>query len=279
MAIDNTLDASSPSNPSNLPPRYQIRKLTPDHLIWASAIVAHSNMFHSTVFTKVYPDGKTARFNHAMREMTYLVEHQIASGLSYGVFDLEFPYRHASSRSAGGAFLHDLSNDSATGEELIEAMDFPLVSVALAYDGIDHLDMARMKPIMAAIPVFATVYGALEARDPRGESWKAQERTEVLMRNATSTRADYEKRGLMGKLARFLMREAKLKGYKAINIECLNDAVTHVWSHPKQEGMKGEVVCSFWTQEYEEEDEEGNKVNPFSPAEQLVTRCWTTLGN
>jgi hypothetical protein len=48
----------------------------------------------------------------------------------------------------------------------------------------------------------------------------------------------------MGGLARWLMREAATKGYRGIQIECLSDAVTHVWSKV-EEPYKGRVVSDF----------------------------------
>lgn len=132
------------SNPeTNLPSRYEIRTLGPEHAEWAGAIVAHSNIFHSTVFPVIYPDNKTARFNAATRFGQYLLEHQINSGLSLGIFDKEYQYRRADSAATGGKFYWDVEDDQATAEELLEAMDFPLVSVALAYDGKNPLDMEK----------------------------------------------------------------------------------------------------------------------------------------
>lgn len=46
------------------------------------------------------------------------------------------------------------------------------------------------------------------------------------MRNATSTRHEYEGQKLMSTLARHLMHTAATKGFKTANIECLNDRVT-----------------------------------------------------
>lgn len=97
------------------------------------------------------------------------------------------------------------------------------------------------------------------------------------MRNATSTRHEYEGKGLMGALARHLMRTAAGKGFKSANIECLNDAVTHVWSNPPAP-FKGEIVAKFQAAEYREKDEAtGQEINPFGPAKQLVTRVCTTF--
>lgn len=129
----------------SLPARYEIRQLGPEHADWAAAIVCHSNAFYSTVFPVVYPDGQTARFHKAMKAAGYLVDHQINSGLSYGVFDTEFPYKQAESAAAGGKFYWDAEStrDDLTREDLLAAMDFPLVSVALAYDGVDKLDFPK----------------------------------------------------------------------------------------------------------------------------------------
>ncbi|KAI3392458.1 hypothetical protein diail_5674 [Diaporthe ilicicola] len=267
------------TDPTNLGPRFEIRKLNPEHSQWAAAIMCHSNTFHSTIFPLVYPEAKTLRFNNMMKEASYLVDHQINSGLSLGVFDLEYQYKRADSASTGGKFYWDHENNIISGEGLLEAMDFPLVSIALSYDGADPLDGARMGPLVATLPVFGTVYHHLDELDPRPlESWRpAKRRGEILMRNATSTRREYEGKGLMGALARYLMRDAAAKGYKAIDIECLNDAVTHVWSEPPSP-FKGEIIASFKCDEYEE-DEDGKKVNPFAPSKQLVIRVWTTLSD
>lgn len=81
----------------------------------------------------------------------------------------------------------------------------------------------------------------------------------------------------MAALARFLMTTAAAKGFKMANIECLNDAVTHVWANPPPP-FQGQVVAEFRTEGYREKDEAaGQEVNPFYPAKQLVTRVCTTL--
>lgn len=128
---------------SELPSRFEIRQLGPEHAQWASAIVIHSNVFHSTVFSVVYREDQTARFNAALKAADYLVNHQIESGLSYGVFDTKYQYHRAESAATQGKFYWDPDNETISGSEILEAMDFPLVSVALAYDGFDQLDMDR----------------------------------------------------------------------------------------------------------------------------------------
>jgi len=50
---------------------------------------------------------------------------------------------------------------------LQEQMDFPLVSIAIAYNGINELDMARIKPMITTLPLFEKVVTALEEQDQR----------------------------------------------------------------------------------------------------------------
>lgn len=265
--------ATSSDNPSNLPARYEIRQLTEEHTEWAKAIVLHTNMFHSPVWPLMYPENKGKRIFAGMGPVTYLVEHQISSGMSFGVFDLEYKFKRPESEATGGALYWDELKDStdATSEVLLERMDFPLASVALAYDGINPLDIDGVMQVVAILPLFGMLYHILETLDQRGDSWKPTEAGQVLMRNATSTRNDYEGEHLMGNLARFMMREAKLRGYRGIQIEGAHDAVNHVWSHPPLP-FKGEVIAVVDMATFEED---GQKV--FSPSKQVCKKMFVTL--
>jgi hypothetical protein len=267
------------SVPTNLPPRYEIRQLTEKHIPWASAIIIHSNIFCSPLWTAIYPDGRTARAYRAMAVADYLVRHQITSGLSFGVFDTEYQFKKAESEATDGKLYWDETDLDADQEKLLSQMDFPLCSVALSYDGINGLDMEKLMPLIQVLPAFSTIYHTLETLDPRDpESWKPKHPHEVLMRNATSTRADYEGQGFMKKLAHYLMRHAASLGFRGIQIECAHDAVTHTWLHPP-EPFKAQLISSFRTETYEEDadDESGKKVNPFGEAKQLLTKVFVTL--
>ncbi|ORY18119.1 hypothetical protein BCR34DRAFT_621511 [Clohesyomyces aquaticus] len=282
MASQHTnIKVPNPSNPSSLPSRFSIRKLGPEHADWISSIVIHSNLFHSPVWPKLYPEGVTARAHGSFAAVSYLISHQINSDFSFGVFDDEYEFKNAESRATGGKLYWDASEPGvqdtegfeAEGERLLSQMDFPLVSVAMSYDSFNPLDMEQMGPLVAQLPHFGLIYhtlATLDKRDP--SSWQAQAHYEVLFRNATSTRHDYEGKGLMGGLARWLMREAEGKGYRGIQIECVSDAVTSVWSRADK-GYKGEVVASFDTKTFV--DEEGNK--SFEPAEQVITKVYVDL--
>lgn len=83
-------------------------------------------------------------------------------------------------------------------------------------------------PLVACLPVYGVIAHTLDQLDPRpADSWRdPKERNLLLMRNATSTRHDYEGQGVMSALAKYLMRTAAAKGFKTVNIECVNDRVT-----------------------------------------------------
>lgn len=274
------LSAATKSNSTNLPPRYEIRRLTEEHLPWCKAIVFHSNMFYSPVWPVVYPEGKTARIYRGFAGAEYLLRHQIESGHSFGVFDLEYQFKREGSKPDGKLYW-DLEDTSLDQDQLQDQMDFPLISVAMAYDGFNALDMEQITPLMEVLPLFGAVYHTLEERDSRPpESWKPTAEKQVLMRNATSSRHDAEGKGIMKALAQFLMRYAYEQGFRAIQIECLADAVTKVWSEPPKP-FKGTIVAEFNTGTLEEEQEvDGVKkmVKPFGDnCHQRVTKVYCDL--
>jgi GNAT superfamily N-acetyltransferase len=254
--------------------------LTERELPWIKAIVIHSNCFHSNIFTITYPESQTKRAYNAVKHADYLMRHQAASGHSFGVFDLQYEYKTEEARREGGKLMWDVEDMDATGDDLLRQMDFPLVSVAMAYDGINALDMEKLMPLIGCLPVFATIYHQLEVGDTRDpESWKPKEPNEVLLRNATSTRHDYEGQGIMKKMANWLMRYADEQGFRGIQIEAINDAVTHVWSQPPAP-YKGTIVSEFNTGEYREEQESdgvNTEANPFSAAKQRCTKIYVDL--
>lgn len=271
----------NPSNPSALKSRYEIRKLERKHIEWASAIVSHSNMFYSPVWPIIYPNKDFKDVIQLIQDTDYLVRHQVNSGLSFGVFDTEYTYKREESKATEGKLYWDVSEPSvkdsqgleAEGQRLLQQMDFPLVSVALAYDAFNALEISKMEPLLTALPHFGLVNHVLTERDPRDpESWKAKGPNEVLLRAATSTRRDYEGEGIMAGLARWLMREADAKGFRGIQIECLADAVTHVWS-TAEPPYEGKVISEFHTDTWK--DEQGNV--GFAPSHQRVTKVYVDL--
>jgi hypothetical protein len=264
-------------NPTYLDPRYEIRQLTVAHIPWAAAIVIHSNMFHSPVWPVLYPDEKTKRLQQGMAVIDYLVRHQIESGMSFGIFDTQYDYKRPGSALTQGKLYWDPNDVQSDGTSLLQQMDFPLVSVALSYDGSNPLDMQRLMRLIEVLPLFGALYGVLESLDRRDPaSWKAKGPYEVLMRNGTATRPDYEGRGLTRKMADWLMREAAGQGYRGIQIETAHDAVTHTWLHPPKP-FQAELIAELDMATYEQENEEGKRVRLFEPSKQVCTKIYVTL--
>lgn len=271
----------NPANPSSLKPRYEIRKLEPKHWTWVSAIVIHSNLFHSPIWPAVYPNNITANAHFGLKAAEYLIMHQINSGMSFGVFDTEYKFKREESKAIGGKLYWDESEPSvqetqgldAESKRLLDQMDFPLVSVALSYDAADPLDHDKMGPVMACLPLFGLLYHILaegDTRDPNPSNPTGH--GQVLFRNATSTRREYESEKIMAGLARWLMHEADERGFRGIQIEALHDAVNHVWSEPPSP-YKGTIVSEFHTATWK--DEKGEIA--FKPANQRVTKVYVDL--
>ena len=91
-------------------------------------------------------------------------------------------------------------------------------------------------------------------RDP--VSWKPKGPREVLSRAATSTRKEYEGEGLMEKLSYWLMRQAALSRFRAIQINGGHDTVSHVWLNPPKP-FSAEMVGKFDIGAYTKVDEDG----------------------
>lgn len=118
-------------NPIQLPARFEIRRLTEHDVLHALAIMTHSRVFHSPLWTVLYPEDQTERAYRLQRGMTHFVTISCASGYSYGVFDREYQFKRPESAAEGGKLWWDEENPHATKEDLLKQMDFPLVSIAL----------------------------------------------------------------------------------------------------------------------------------------------------
>ncbi|KIX00753.1 uncharacterized protein Z518_09818 [Rhinocladiella mackenziei CBS 650.93] len=83
----------------------------------------------------------------------------------------------------------------------------------------------------------------------------------------------------MKRLAQFLMRYAAEVGFRGIRIDCIQDAVTKVWSQPPPP-VKSTPISEFHTSDlYEDEQVNGStrKVKPFGEAKQRITRIFVDL--
>lgn len=256
-----------------LPPRYEIRTLTPAHKTWANAIVMHSTAFASPVWSKLYPDDPTALCYNLYKHSDHLISHAIDSGLSLGVFDTEYVFKNPKSAETGGALHWDLDDTTADEAKLLEQMDFPLVSVAMAFDAFYPIDTNKLKPLVDTMPLLAErnkILNARDGRDPKG--WEATGPGQVVLRNSTATKSGEEGKGFMGILARHMMRDCAARGFRGIQIQCLHDSVHRVWSCPPVP-FRAEVVARFHCSQ----DGDGEVRRLFGASVQEVTKVYVTL--
>ncbi|KAL0257082.1 hypothetical protein SLS55_007892 [Diplodia seriata] len=268
---------------TDLPSRFEIRNLGPEHSDWALAILCHTNIFYGPMWSSNYKGAEAVKRCLGLYEHgRYLVDHQIDSGYSFGVFDKEYTFKRPESAATGGRLYWDVERDTADADNLdaeamLDRMDFPLVSIALSYDSINPLDMSRMIPLTRVVPEYGEGFARLIAYDPRDPAtWKATGPLQVLFRNSTSTRRDYEGRKLMKVQAHWLMRWAKEMGFRGIQIEAFNDAVRKVWTNPPPP-FRGEAISEVKTGEEVVEEEDGTVRRPFGNSTQTLTRCYVTL--
>lgn len=204
-----------------------------------------------------------------------MMAHQIDSGLSYGVFDTQYKFKRPESVPSGGALYWDQkANPDATEAELLEQMDFPLLSIAMALDQFNPLDEAQLGSMIESLPFYADLeheFAKLDARE--ASSWKATGPGQVMLRNGTSTRADYEKTGVMKELAHFLMRRAAEEGFRGVSIECLHDAVCHVWMNPP-DPSRARLIAQFNVNQYRREDDESIL---YPDVDQLASKVFVEL--
>ena len=285
--------ASQPSSsPTTLPPRYQIRKLTLSDLPFAHAIITHANLFHNALWSRLHASDAVERSYRLFTTGAYNTSHGIESGFSYGVFDTEYQYKRPESAATNGAVYWDPDlYPASSGQDLLEQMDFPLVSVALAYDPVaTPFELEKFQPIFDALPLFPKLVGVTEGCDIRPpEERKPKEVGECLYRCGTATRADYERKGLARALAAHLMSEAKKAGFKATQVGTVNNRLNEIWervpgstkSEGGVEGAKSRVVSCVDLETYEEEEmgEDGvvRKVNPFMGVPVLRKCIYITL--
>ncbi|KAK5659327.1 hypothetical protein OQA88_1420 [Cercophora sp. LCS_1] len=207
------------------------------------------------------------------RAALYQTTHQIDSGHSLGVFDTEYVFERPESVSTNGKLYWDVTDTTVTEEELLQQMDFPLVSIALAYDSFYPLDQAKLQPLFELFPLLPLRNKATERRDARDPAtWQATGPGEVLFRGGTATKSGQQGKGFMKKLSLYVMREAADEGFRAIQIANWHDGVSAVWENPP-EPFTAEVVVRYKCSE--DEDEELRRA--FQGSEQVLTKIFVRL--
>jgi hypothetical protein len=218
---------------TDLTPRYKVRLLEARDAPVVSAILTHTNVFHSPMWSVAQPEEQTKRCYELYNSLDYLANAAISSQLSYAVYDKEYKFKRPNTAATDGALYWDQTNLTATSQQLLDEIDSPIVSICMAYDGFHPLDLAQLTGFFNILPLFAPMHEHFhdtDARDPK--SWEPTAAGQVIMRTGTSTRVDYAGLGLMKMMAHWEMKDAAAKGFRAINIETLHSAVDKVWMNP-----------------------------------------------
>jgi hypothetical protein len=259
--------------------RYEIRKLTLADAPAARAIICHANSYHSPLWTPSY--GKKS-INAIYENCQYFVEFQIKQGHCFGAFDTQYKYKTIEAQEAGGKLLWDLSSQQADPVELLAGMDFPLASIALAYDQTQPMDMQEMGGFFSVMPEFPMLFMWKMMNDSRPDNIKhPRGPNDVMARGGTATRADYENRGLSRYLAEYEMRYAAKLGFRAISIVAgsVPTAVQKVWENPPAP-FKSTVIAEAIADEIKVPNMQtggADLIQPFPHSKQVCKYIWCQL--
>lgn len=262
-----------------LPPRYTIRPLDTSVAAWAKALQIEGFMMReSSIWAPLVPAPRAARTLGALEALDGHFAHALAGGMSYGIFDEEYTPR----RGEPGVYWHELDPgeedfEHRGPEAMRDAMDFPLVCAALSVDACDPKPAAASEALYECIPLVRPLGrflaglragGAGAGGGPcpggSGEPWAPARRGELLVRSGCVTRRGYEARGLMGALNRFVLLEARARGFRAVAAGVANPSVYRSWARAPP-GCRTRVVARFdvWAIELEDPDNPGRRVRPY----------------
>ncbi|KAK3900085.1 hypothetical protein C8A05DRAFT_36278 [Staphylotrichum tortipilum] len=271
-----------------LPDGYEIKQLTIEHLVWVQAIIGHTMSFDSPLWADApygegltREDGQTQRAYDMYAAIAPSAEECIGSGLSYGLFKKEWKPQFEDTHP-GGQLRWDTGDCSATMEQLLKQMDFPLVSIAMTKarrEGPKPPPPVGIKKTWPEIvPLFATISGSFKKQEQNNYLAFAHlpAHEKIAQRSGTHTRSDYQGQQLMKALAHHVMKKVAAKGYHKIVIQSTSDNVTKVWENPPL-GYTATVTGEFDTGEYREKDKDGNEYNPFGTAEVVCKKIWVDL--
>ncbi|KAL7619793.1 hypothetical protein AAE478_010336 [Parahypoxylon ruwenzoriense] len=270
----------------NLPPRYEIRLVTPDMADWISALAYFTHFFDSPIWSAIY-EGRLAsealRAHRLCKAFYQMPEMPAKNGLSFCIWDKEFIFKRPESAAKGGVCywdefdINDPDLEFNGRQKLLAALDFPVVSIGLSFDKFVPGDPKGWEAALEALPLYAPMGKFYEAHDPRPKgSWEPTAAGQVIERAGTGTMDGYHGKGLMKALARFIMLEMKSRGYRAIQINCGAPQVHRVWSNPPSP-FRSTTLGTFPTWIFEAE-EGGKRVKPYEKSKLAnLFLVWTEL--
>ncbi|KAK4160087.1 hypothetical protein QBC43DRAFT_304035 [Cladorrhinum sp. PSN259] len=207
--------------------------------------------------------------------------HLLGEGRCWGLFDKHYQYKYEIGRELGGVLLwrRDWKNYLAkTRQELLDEMDFPLVSIALAHDVRNiwrypaRMDSEIKQDLHRQFPglyderfferelMWAKIADKLFERaefPPRNMEHRVinVRRGRCIWRCGTVTRKDYQNRGRAKALFECLMGRMMIEGFRIMVVHSMHPYIEKIWS---KEGFGWKVkVCS----QYDFPNEEGENAH------------------
>ncbi|ETS75602.1 hypothetical protein PFICI_12546 [Pestalotiopsis fici W106-1] len=238
----------------------------------------HGFLLRPSIWQPLLPEPKVGNALRAFAALDGHFMHAINSGCSYAIVDSEYEFRKAESAVTGGCLYWDQLDPEDPDFEtkgtmlMLEGMDFPVV-VRLALDVLDKKpdtatqDLYDFIPLVRELGTWLSVRGGSKSSSPgdapsssrhdQPASWG-----EALIRSGCVTKEGYEGRGLMTALNRFMMLEARARGYRTISVGVADWSVYRCWMSPPP-GCRSRITAEFRVWDIELEDEDGRLVRPY----------------
>ncbi|KAI8635492.1 hypothetical protein F5Y19DRAFT_12965 [Xylariaceae sp. FL1651] len=264
-----------------LPSRYVVRRLDSSVRDWVIAMGIEGFMLRdASLWKPLLPFPKTANALRGLEKMAGHYQHSISSGFSFGIFDTQYVFSRPES-AAARRMLHWRANDGLDpgrpefetygADQMRDAMDFPLVCIALAFDAFAARDPRATRDMLDLIPLQQQLGAFLGSVSENHGTQKGKGNApgmeptdfgQVLIRSGCVTRVGYERQGLATALNRFVMLEAKAWGFRGIKVGMGSESMLRGYMNPP-EGCRSEVVAQWDFEDIEMEDEDGNIVRPY----------------
>ncbi|KAK7964308.1 hypothetical protein PG996_008003 [Apiospora saccharicola] len=220
-----------------LPPRYRICLLTEEYTDWVKALYSDGFLLRATpwvAMSQACPPGTSPRIlaRRAFTELDAFHRYLVTSGLSYAIFDTEYAFKGL---TVVGNQLYwgddgrlatnppPQQQDDAEVDRMIETMDFPLVCYGLSYDGFAPPPAEIQDALKVFYPLRGPFFGYIDQNlDKRPRDHPDRQPPtgpgQILMRNGCITKREYQGRGLMTALNRFIALEARARGFRGLSL-------------------------------------------------------------
>ncbi|KAI0391957.1 hypothetical protein F5Y17DRAFT_478175 [Xylariaceae sp. FL0594] len=274
-----------------LPSRYLIRRLDMSVLEWVTAMGIDGFMLRNpSLWNPLLPYPKMANALAGLDKLSSYYAQAISSGFSYGIFDTEYAFKNPLSFSSP-QMLHwrtldpgHISFETYGAAQMQDAMDFPLVCIALSVDAFAPGDpyalfqLLDMMPLHGQLSSFlASLPLSISSSPSSSSSSKSAGKqhhhhvldhqsptdyNQILIRTGCVTRKEYQGQGLATALNRFVMHEAKAWGFSALRVRLSSASLLRrSYARPPQ-GVRSEIVAhwDFEAIEMQCEDEYGELV-------------------